>query len=978
MFNKCFGILLMLVLISFLTTPVFGISVQYSAGNGGDRIAGSDHLNLNRGTDLRIAITLGTGETTLSKTASLKALEGENSYTHTLSGADGSTSYSEASSINSKGSLDIALGAQASGQQSDLSQSVTANGDAAVQLSVTNGKDIVAQDAQVVAGLLSAAQTLGSNAGEIATSGDVSIDGTGTLSVNALDKDCSSKYEMSTQDNGGAASESLRGNIAASAGSPKITFGLTKATGDMVNFQSKVSNPQGTLESKNVQAGAILPITKEQSSIVSNTIMSSNWIRQGTYTVESTMEPISDIWTSSDLESKKSVSNSASGSAYSYDVSGTADIGTDYAYIVQHVNNRGGSMTLSQNAVAKANNGEDLQSSNSLTYSGLSSDGWITGSQYAGADMNGAYAVQSLIQTGLLSSLGISTKSQISPSNDYSWVRLNVIGARGMAIDSKTDASNAMYGTAVQHRTEAVATISDYTGSGRAYADKAIADGESVYQNKYLAKSYGEWQQGGYGGYLSAGAKTVKSAVADVEMDTNDDRANAYTYTKDLSTGKTMSGLKTSATERDTTGYTLKFQNHLYSHAYPTNPNNPRLEYYSTGTTGIQGKNVDTNLWRWDEKTAKWTVVKSYYSVNAYTKTFRATDITTTYKWDKFWELTPRVSSIVPPEKVPWGLKMMYNNYNPSLTRTSGGEGIDVAVIDTGVDTLHPDLAFRIEDWCNPAGPGEYGNSRSDGNSHGTHVSGTIAADGGFDGQGIWGMAPKADIQMYQALGASGSGTFDDMAKGIYRATDLGANIISMSCGGAITSYPPVDNALSYAAANGVLVIAAAGNSGNNKEGQLSAPSIIYPAINGNVVAVGAVDKNGGAAQFTSPGYNNNDEAINAGEVMFGAPGVAVTSTVPTYKGWYATWSGTSMATPHVSGAAAKLWADSSLWTTDPLKRYPSASSIESILQSYAVTRGDVTKLWDGSSIPNGAIPDGTGEDAVTGLGVPIFAQGTT
>jgi len=252
-----------------------------------------------------------------------------------------------------------------------------------------------------------------------------------------------------------------------------------------------------------------------------------------------------------------------------------------------------------------------------------------------------------------------------------------------------------------------------------------------------------------------------------------------------------------------------------------------------------------------------------------------------------------------PADQTPWGIEKIYNDVN--LNGTTGGLGIDVAVLDTGVYKSHLDLKNRVKQ-CKDFTKGlTIKEGCSDNNGHGTHVAGTILADGSSDGKGIYGIAPQANLFAYKVCGNDGSCWADDIASAIYYAVDNGAEIISMSLGGG-TSSSLIQNAVDYAASNS-LIIAAAGNDGP------ADGSIDYPATYANVVAVGAIDINEQVPIWSSRGVNDGDYIIETREVEFGAPGVSVESTWN--NGGYNTISGTSMATPHVSGLAAKFWQGS-------------------------------------------------------------------
>lgn len=240
----------------------------------------------------------------------------------------------------------------------------------------------------------------------------------------------------------------------------------------------------------------------------------------------------------------------------------------------------------------------------------------------------------------------------------------------------------------------------------------------------------------------------------------------------------------------------------------------------------------------------------------------------------------PEPTECFPINEMPWGIEKVNGGV--------GGERIVVAVLDTGVDQDHPDLVGNIID-CVAFGY----RTCEDGNGHGTHVAGTILANGN-----IIGVAPQAELIAIKVLKDNGRGYVDDIAAGIYYAADNGANIISMSLGGGESSL--INDAVDYATEKGVLAIASAGNSGPAKG------SILYPAANPNVVAVAAFDINNAIPYWSSRGINNDDWVIEVREIEFAAPGVAIESTLN--DGCYGIKSGTSMAAPHVAGIAARDW----------------------------------------------------------------------
>ena len=256
----------------------------------------------------------------------------------------------------------------------------------------------------------------------------------------------------------------------------------------------------------------------------------------------------------------------------------------------------------------------------------------------------------------------------------------------------------------------------------------------------------------------------------------------------------------------------------------------------------------------------------------------------------------------LPSDTLPWGSKAIYNN-NPLLTKTSGGADVNVAVLDTGVLDSHPDLKHRItqcKDFTAAKLPVVEAKCE-DKNGHGTHVAGIIAADGGDDGKGIYGVAPEANIFAYKVCGTNGSCWSDDIAFAIRTAADSNANIVNLSLGSDIESTL-IKDAVSYAVSKNVLIIAAAGNDGPYLG------SIDYPGGDPNVIAVGAFDSSFDIAEWSSRGINSQTKpyVIEEKDIEFAAPGANIESTWK--NGEYVILSGTSMATPHITGLAAKLW----------------------------------------------------------------------
>jgi subtilisin family serine protease len=246
----------------------------------------------------------------------------------------------------------------------------------------------------------------------------------------------------------------------------------------------------------------------------------------------------------------------------------------------------------------------------------------------------------------------------------------------------------------------------------------------------------------------------------------------------------------------------------------------------------------------------------------------------------------------------------------------TGSDGVLVAIIDTGIDYDHDDLKDQI--WKNPGESGggkesngidddnngykdDYrgwnfasgSNNPYDDNQHGTHCAGIVGAVGN-NSKGIAGVNWRVKLMALKFLGQDGSGTSDDAAEAIIYAAKMGAKVLSNSWGGGENSRT-LQDAIQFASDRGALFIAAAGNESSNTDNIANYPSN-YDVP--NVVSVASSDRNDALSSFSNYGRYTVDLA---------APGSSILSAQPVNR--YQLLSGTSMATPHVAGVAALIWA---------------------------------------------------------------------
>lgn len=309
---------------------------------------------------------------------------------------------------------------------------------------------------------------------------------------------------------------------------------------------------------------------------------------------------------------------------------------------------------------------------------------------------------------------------------------------------------------------------------------------------------------------------------------------------------------------------------------------------------------------------------------------------------------------------------------------TTGNPNFVVAVIDSGVDYTHPDLAANM--WTNPGeipgnGVDDDGNGYvddvhgwdfiNDDNlpmddlGHGTHVAGTIGAVGN-NGIGVAGVNWNVKIMALKFLGANNFGSTSDAIAAINYALDMGVKLSNNSWGGPGGPSLALARTIGRAQAAGHIFVAAAANDSLNNDAFSYYPTNAFLTHN-NVISVAAVDSNDELADFSNYGGTS---------VTLAAPGVDILSTLP--GGTYGEKSGTSMATPHVAGAIALYWgANPTLTYLQVINKLKSSVDLIDGLKGKVATGGrlNVAKMFDAAVVPPIVVNAPAGSEVVRVLG---------
>ncbi|MGY1499516.1 S8 family serine peptidase [Streptomyces sp. QTS52] len=324
----------------------------------------------------------------------------------------------------------------------------------------------------------------------------------------------------------------------------------------------------------------------------------------------------------------------------------------------------------------------------------------------------------------------------------------------------------------------------------------------------------------------------------------------------------------------------------------------------------------------------------------------RATEFTASTAVEKLWLDGRRKASLdksVPQIGAPTAWAAGYD-----------GTGVKVAVLDTGIDTTHPDLASQViaeQDFSGSA------SGTSDKFGHGTHVASTVAGTGAKSGGKYKGVAPGAKILNGKVLDDNGFGSDSGIIAGMEWAVAQGAAVVNLSLGGEdMPGIDPMEETVNrLSAESDTLFVISAGNSGEDGESTVGSPGSADAAL-----TVGAVDKSDQLADFSSRGPRVGDGGVKPDLT---APGVAITAAgasgsvleewYPSDIPGYLTLDGTSMASPHVAGAAAILAQQHPDWAGERIKAVLTGSAEPGAYSSFqqGTGRTDLVRALDQSVI---------------------------
>ena len=497
--------------------------------------------------------------------------------------------------------------------------------------------------------------------------------------------------------------------------------------------------------------------------------------------------------------------------------------------------------------------------------------------------------------------VGGTVEGTLEVNGDRDWLRINLVAGN-------------VYSFAVEGQTLDDTYLRFYDSNGTLLEENDDYNGLNSAINNYQAVITGDYYLG-VGAYADASTGTYivsannNSQIVDPPPDINDDYDNTTSTNGYLEVGGTVEGTLEVNGDRDWLRINLVAGN-VYSFAVEGQTlDDTYLRFYDSNGTLLE-ENDDYNGLNSAINNYQAVITGDYYlGVGAYADASTGTYIVsasevplppTGYNSSNGYgqiniqrafeqHLNISLASVDDMGGYYWALD---NIYAPEVWRQSEGFmgatglGTVVAVVDTGVDLNHREFTGRIVQGYDFVDNDLFAD---DGNGHGTHVAGTIA--GAYDDFGVTGVAFNSEIMPIRVLGNDGTGYTSDIISGIRFAADNYADVINLSLGGGGYSQSMAD-AIEYATNRGSVVVMAAGNSGGI--------SPEYPAAHAinHGLAVGAVDQYENLASFSNLAGPSVIDYVTA-------PGVDVYSSIPGDN--YALYSGTSMATPHVAGAAALL-----------------------------------------------------------------------